>query len=416
MIPINSLRGTSDILPGEIQYWHYIENEARKLFEKADYQEIRTPLIELQSLFERGVGQETDIVSKEMYNFQDKGHRSIALRPEGTAGIARCFIENKLYNENKEHKFWYNGTMFRYERPQYGRQRQFTQIGIEILGIQDAIADAEAIGLGFNFLKNLKLESFELEINSIGNLKDRKKYIGNLIEYLERYYNELDTESQHRLQVNPLRILDSKNEKTQEILNYAPNIINFLDKESQTHFDDLNLYLNAINIPYKLNHKLVRGLDYYNNTAFEFKTNQLGSQNTICGGGRYDTLIEMLGGPQTPAIGWAIGLERLIGIVKNNIFLDKQSLDFYIIGDNTRKAKAECLVMFNRLIEKNYKVKLDLNDSKIQKKLKRASNCLAKFCIIIGEEEIKQQHIIKKNMSTGLQDLIKKEELLSENY
>nr|YP_009369879.1 histidine tRNA synthetase [Boldia erythrosiphon]ARO90567.1 histidine tRNA synthetase [Boldia erythrosiphon] len=414
MTIINSLRGTCDILPGEIQYWHYIETEAKTLFEKADYEEIRTPLIEVQNLFERGIGKDTDIISKEMYNFQDKGKRNITLRPEGTAGIARCFIEHKLYNKNKEHKFWYSGPMFRYERPQYGRQRQFTQIGIEILGIQDAIADAEAISLGFNFLKNLNLQSFYLEINSIGSLNNRRQYTDSLTQYLKKYYNELDEESQYRLETNPLRILDSKNEKIQEILEYAPNITYFLDKESKSHFDSLKLYLDAIDIPYEFNHKLVRGLDYYNNTAFEFKAKQLGSQNTICGGGRYDTLIEILGGPATPAIGWAIGLERLIAIVKHNIDVKSHLVDFYIISDNTRQAKLECLIVFNNLVKKDYKVKLDLNDSKIQKKLKKASNCLAKFCIIIGEEEIKKEYIIKKDMSSGLQDWIKKEDLLDQ--
>ena len=411
MESINNLRGTYDILPGEIEYWHYIESKAQNLFEQANYSEIRTPILEFQDLFERGVGQGTDIVNKEMYSFQDKGKRYITLRPEGTAGIARSFIQHKVYASNKIQKFWYKGPMFRYERPQLGRQRQFTQLGIEVIGSKNSRADAEVISIAFELLNRLELRDFNLEINSIGQIDNRKQYETNLVQYLNKYYNDLDEDTQHKLKINPLRILDTKDIKTQEILENAPQINDFLDDNSRNHFITLCKYLDTMSIPYSINYNLVRGLDYYNDTAFEFKTKELGSQDTICGGGRYDKLIKILGGPEVGAIGWAIGMERLLAIIKNKIQISKKEIDFYIISENTEETKLESMLIFQQLINKKHKVILNLDDEKLQKQLKKGSDYSAKFCIIVKKDENEQKQIIQKNMQTGEQKLIKKENI-----
>nr|YP_009402706.1 histidine--tRNA ligase [Compsopogon caeruleus]ARX96060.1 histidine--tRNA ligase [Compsopogon caeruleus] len=409
---IKTLRGTYDITASEINYWHYIESEIIKLFEQVDYTEIRTPIIEFQELFLRGVGQGTDIVSKEMYSFKDKNNRYISLRPEGTAGIARSFIENKMYAINKIHKLWYKGPMFRYERPQQGRQRQFTQIGIELLGVRDPRADAEVISIAYNLLNRLSIKNFILEINSIGSSNDRINYQENLINYLNKYNADLDEDSKLKLQLNPLRILDTKNEKIKEILYYAPSIQDFLSDESRTHFTNLEEYLNIMLIPYRINLQLVRGLDYYNDTAFEFKANQLGAQDTICGGGRYDSLIEKLGGPSTPAIGWAIGMERILNIIKNNITLQENYIDFYIISDNFAQSQKESIKLFSQLIKNNYKIEIDLTNDQLQKKLKKANKKNAQFCIIINSSDLDNNQIIKKNMITGEQEIIHRNSIM----
>nr|YP_010337168.1 histidine-tRNA synthetase [Pseudoerythrocladia kornmannii]UNJ16753.1 histidine-tRNA synthetase [Pseudoerythrocladia kornmannii] len=403
---MNSLRGTCDILPDEMKYWHFIEKKASCLLANANYTEIRTPIIEQKELFARGVGLETDIVNKEMYSFEDQGKRQITLRPEGTAGITRSFIEHKLYSDKPSYKFWYKGAMFRYERPQSGRQRQFHQLGVECLGIKDARIDAEVISLAYNFLTSIGIKELSLEINTIGSKLDRKKYEAKLVNYLQVYYQELDSDSQKRLNKNPLRILDSKNRNTQKILNKAPLLFDEVNDNSKQHFEILCIYLNALKIPYVINYKLVRGLDYYNDTAFEFKTSLLGGQDTLCGGGRYDNLIEELGGPNTPAIGWAIGIERLLLLLKQKIHINNEQLDVYIVSDNSIRCKVESIIMFNKLRHENIKVDMDQTNSTIRKKIKRAYKLQSRYCLIIGEEEIKKGKITLKNLTTNNDETI----------
>nr|QUE28072.1 syh [Sahlingia subintegra] len=411
---ISSLRGTYDILPADIKYWHFVEEKARILFNNANYTEIRTPIIEQKELFQRGVGQGTDIVNKEMYGFQDQGNRDIVLRPEGTAGIARSFIQNKLYNIKNISKVWYKGPMFRYERPQNGRQRQFHQLGIECLGIKDPQVDAEVIAMAYNLLLSLKIGNFRLEINNIGDSFARQQYSKELTQYLIPYQSKLDADSVQKLLTNPLRILDSKSLETQKLLTNAPNLFNFVSTNSKQHFEALCCYLNALNIPYIINHRLVRGLDYYNDTAFEFKTDLLGGQDTICGGGRYDTLVTNLGGPNTPAIGWAIGIERLLILVKKNCTIPEQHLDFYIISNTILRCKIEAIILFNNLTSKhNVKVEIDTTESTIRKKIKRAYKSRAQYCLIIGEDEAATGRITIKNLITNEQKIIYMNEFLS---
>lgn len=410
---LSSLRGTYDILPEDIKYWHFVEKKAHILFNNANYSEIRTPLIENKELFNRGVGNETDIVNKEMYCFQDQGKRDIVLRPEGTAGIARSFIQNKLYNLRPVNKIWYLGPMFRYERPQNGRQRQFHQLGIECLGLANPQTDAEVIAIAYNLLLELNIGDFRLELNNIGSSAARTEYSKQLTKYLGQYKDQLDKDSRQRLVNNPFRILDSKSIETQTILNSAPNLFDFIDHNSKKHFEALCCYLNALGIPYIINHRLVRGLDYYSDTAFEFKTNLLGGQDTICGGGRYDNLITHLGGPPTPAIGWAIGMERLLILIKKNYSLGNDKLDFYILSDNMIRCRIEALVLFSRLINvHNAKVEIDETESTVRKKIRRAYKSGAMYCLIIGEKEMLNISITIKNLMNNEEKSIKFKQFL----
>nr|YP_009398568.1 Histidine-tRNA ligase [Lophocladia kuetzingii]ARW67754.1 Histidine-tRNA ligase [Lophocladia kuetzingii] len=405
------IRGTKDILPHEIQFWQYIYCIANKVLTLNNYQEIRTPIIENTELFTRSIGNFTDIVNKEMYSFSDQGNRNITLRPEGTASVARAFISNKLYSSKKIHRLWYLGPMFRYERPQKGRQRQFHQLGIECIGSLMPIADTEAIRLATKILHELNYTKFILEINSIGNISERKIYQDHLIRYLSKYKNDLDTDSQKRIINNPLRILDSKNIKTQNILEFGPKLNDYLETNSLKHFNEVCQNLNYLNIPYKINHNLVRGLDYYNYTAFEIKTTQKNQQNTICGGGRYDNLINQLGGPQTPAVGWAIGIERLIIEIKNNI--DKNNQIIYIANQIT--SNHDILWDIINLIEQ-YEInfELDLSNYNLSKQLKNANQMGINLCFILGEDEISNNYITIKWLTTGIQQKIKIHQL--KNY
>nr|QCI06562.1 Histidine-tRNA ligase [Erythroglossum lusitanicum] len=400
------LRGTKDILPNETYIWQYIYEIAEKILSLSNYKEIRTPIIENTSLFTRSIGDDTDIINKEMYTFEDQGKRKITLRPEGTASIARAFISNKLYIDKKVQRLWYYGPMFRYERPQYGRQRQFHQLGIECIGSLSPIADIEVIRLAIKILNILNCSKYTLEINSIGNLEERNIYKEKLIDYLTQYKEDLDEDSKKRLYNNPLRILDSKNSKTQEILLEAPQLQSYLNSESIKHFHEICDHLQYLNIHYNINTKLVRGLDYYNYTAFEIKTKELNNQNTICGGGRYDKLIEQLGGPNTPSVGWAIGLERLLLIIQNNLNLKNQELDIYI-AIKGYEAQQKIWNIIEILEEYNIRFELNLNQNNLQKQLKKANQLGAKICLIMAENEIINQYITIKYLKTGRQEIIK---------
>nr|YP_009394228.1 Histidine-tRNA ligase [Rhodomela confervoides]ARW62790.1 Histidine-tRNA ligase [Rhodomela confervoides] len=399
------LRGTKDILPYEIKIWQQIHEIANNLLNINNYSEIRTPILESTELFQRSIGNFTDIVNKEMYSFNDQGERNITLRPEGTASIARAFISNKLHLKQKINRLWYLGPMFRYERPQKGRQRQFHQLGIECIGSTMPIADVEVIRLATKTLEALKCKKYQLEINSIGNAKEREEYKIALVNYLDKYTNDLDKDSKRRIETNPLRILDSKDLKTQEILIQAPKLKNYLDKISLNHFYEVCNNLEYLNIPYKINENLVRGLDYYNYTAFEIKTQDSHHQNTICGGGRYDQLIKSLGGPSTPAVGWAIGLERLIMITEANLNKKNNQNIIYIATQNNNNYYVVWDII-NKLEIYQIRFELDLSNNTLLKQIKRANQVKAKICLILGEDEIYNKYITIKWLATSTQQKI----------
>ncbi len=383
-----------DLLPAQSHSWQKVESIALEHFSRAGLQEIRTPIIEQTELFLRGIGENTDVVGKEMYSFDDRGGRSCTLRPEGTASVARSIVQHGLLN-NGPQRLWYRGPMFRYERPQAGRQRQFHQIGVEFVGLASVMSDAEVISVAWNFLKDIGLNDLTLEINSLGSNEDRNIFKEELRNWLNQRFDLLDEDSQKRINVNPLRILDSKNSSTKELLVDAPSLSDFLSNESKTRFYYLQELLDDLNIPYKINNNLVRGLDYYCHTAFEITSDHLGSQATVCGGGRYDGLISELGGPKAPSIGWAIGMERLI-ILAGDAILQSKTPDVYVIHRG-EKAEKFALNITCKLRSANLSIELDYSGSTFSKQFKRADKSRAKWAMVIGEDEVsKGQLLIKK--------------------
>lgn len=408
---IQALRGTRDILPEEVGYWQFIEATVKEILGKAVYQEIRAPIFEQTALFERGIGEATDVVGKEMYTFSSRGDQSITLRPEGTAGVVRAYIQNKLHAQGGVQRLWYTGPMFRYERPQAGRQRQFHQVGLELIGCDAPRADAEVIALATDILQTLGLKNLELDINSVGNGEDRAQYREALVSYLEPYQNDLDKDSQDRLTRNPLRILDSKDPKTQEIAQNAPKITEHLSADSKKHFDTVLQLLTDLKIKYQINHCLVRGLDYYTHTAFEIKSADLGAQATVCGGGRYDGLVKELGGPETQAVGWAIGMERLVLLLQqiNSTFVN--SPDLYIVSRG-EVAEAQGLLLAQKLRSLDLGVELDLSGSAFGKQFKRADRSGAVVCLVIGDAEAANNTVNLKWLASGEQQAIAQDDLL----
>ena len=408
---IQALRGTKDILPEDVGYWQLIEQTAQDIFTKAVYREIRVPIFEQTSLFERGIGEATDIVGKEMYTFKDRGDRMITLRPEGTAGVVRSYISNKLHAQGVQ-RLWYSGPMFRYERPQAGRQRQFHQIGLELLGSGSPRADVEAIAIATDILKGIGLSNLQLDINSVGRGEDREKYRQALIAYLEPYQQDLDPDSRDRLTRNPLRILDSKDQKTQEIAQDAPQLIEYLSDSSKKHFDTVLQLLTDLEIKYQINHCLVRGLDYYTHTAFEIQSADLGAQATVCGGGRYDGLVAELGGPETQAIGWAMGMERLVLLLQKLQAVPDANPDFYLVSRGT-VAEAQGLALAQKLRQAGFTVELDLSGSAFGKQFKRGDRSGAAACLVLGDTEAQNQTVKLKWLASGEQQEIKQSELLA---
>ena len=408
---IQLIRGTRDILPEEVYYWQQVEAVARQILNRAVYQEIRPPIFEQTALFERGIGEATDVVSKEMYTFRDLGDRSITLRPEGTAGVVRAFIEHNLHTQGVK-RLWYGGSMFRYERPQAGRQRQFHQIGVELIGSADPRADVEVIAIATDILQTLGLKSLRLDLNSVGNPEERQRYREALVSYLTPYAQELDQDSQERLHRNPIRILDSKDKRTQEITQNAPTILDHLGSESQAHFEKVQQRLTDLGIDYQINPYLVRGLDYYTHTAFEIQSDDLGAQATVCGGGRYDGLVAQLGGPDTPAVGWAIGMERLILLLQKLQAAPTPSPDFYVVSRGDR-AEAQALLLAQKLRQSEMKVELDLSGSAFTKQFKRADRSGAVACLVLGDAEAENHTVQLKWMASQQQRTIPQAELLS---
>lgn len=408
---IQLIRGTRDILPEEVYYWQQVEAVARQILNRAVYQEIRPPIFEQTALFERGIGEATDVVSKEMYTFRDLGDRSITLRPEGTAGVVRAFIEHNLHTQGVK-RLWYGGSMFRYERPQAGRQRQFHQIGVELIGSADPRADVEVIAIATDILQTLGLKSLRLDLNSVGNPEERQRYREALVSYLTPYAQELDQDSQERLHRNPIRILDSKDKRTQEITQNAPTILDHLGSESQAHFEKVQQRLTDLGIDYQINPYLVRGLDYYTHTAFEIQSDDLGAQATVCGGGRYDGLVAQLGGPDTPAVGWAIGMERLILLLQKLQAAPTPSPDFYVVSRGDR-AESQALLLAQKLRQSEMKVELDLSGSAFTKQFKRADRSGAVACLVLGDAEAENHTVQLKWMASQQQRTIPQAELLS---
>ncbi|MBD1807904.1 histidine--tRNA ligase [Microcoleus sp. FACHB-SPT15] len=410
---IQALPGTRDILPNEVGYWQNVEAIARQILTRAAYQEIRPPIFERTELFERGIGEATDVVGKEMYTFNDRATppRSVTLRPEGTAGVVRAFIENSLYAAGGVQRIWYTGPMFRYERPQAGRQRQFHQLGVEVIGSADPRADAEVIAIATDILKTLGLSNLNLDLNSVGNPDDRQQYREALVNYLTPYKDELDKDSQERLTRNPMRILDSKDKRTQEIAANAPSILDYLGSDSKRHFEQVKQLLSDLGISYKLNPRLVRGLDYYTHTAFEIQSDDLGAQATVCGGGRYDGLVEELGGAKTPAVGWAIGLERLILLLQQLSQPPRQALDFYVVSKG-EAAESQALKLAQKLRQAGFAVELDLSGSAFGKQFKRADRSGAVACLVLGDAEAEQQTVNLKWLKSKEQEAIAQADLL----
>ncbi len=404
---IKAQKGTKDILPSEITNWQFIEDCAKKVFNKANFKEIRTPIFEDTNLFERGVGDTTDIVNKEMYTFT-KSDRSLTLRPENTAGVVRAYLEHNFFRESPPIKFWYFGPMFRYERPQAGRQRQFHQIGVEMFGVQDASADVECIMLAVEFLKTLGLNDLTVEINSLGCNTCRKEFKDELKKAIAPFKDKLCEDCQNRYEKNPLRILDCKNEACNKLFeeNNLRNKVSGIKlcPECSEHYNKLKLYLDALNIKYIENPYLVRGLDYYTKTVFEIKSNNLGSQNAVCGGGRYDGLVETLGGEKTPAVGWAMGVERLNSLIQP---IEDKKLDYYVVSDN----QLEAVKLTKKLREHGLSAEFDYNSRKFAKQLEKASK-IAKKALILGEEEIKNNFITVKDLNTFEQRKMNLQELI----
>ena len=391
-------KGTKDILPQDMSLWHKMEATALDVFSRAGYKELRTPIFEATELFQRGVGDTTDIVNKEMYTFE-KSERSLTLRPENTAGVVRAFIENGMHRLPAPVKLWYKGPMFRYERPQAGRQRQFHQVGIEMFGIKEPSADAEAINLALQYLKALGLPNLSVEINSLGCTTCRNDFKTLLKDTLRPYYEDLCEDCKSRFEKNPLRLLDCKVESCKAI--YAKPELqaviksDFTCPECSEHFETLKSYLDALGVNYSVNKQLVRGLDYYNRTVFEIKSENLGAQNAVCGGGRYDTLVGNLGGQDTPAIGWAMGMERLASLLPE---CKEDKLDVYVVSDNT----VEALKLVEKFRSLGYKTDFDMTCKKFSKQLEKAAKS-AHFAVILGEDEIAGGYLTLKNLETSKQ-------------
>ncbi len=401
-------KGTKDILPQEVEQWHKLEKNALDIFTRYGYKEIRTPIFEATELFARGVGDTTDIVNKEMYTFE-KSDRSLTLRPENTAGVVRSFIENGMSRLSAPVKLWYKGPMFRYERPQAGRQRQFHQVGVEMFGIKEPTADAEVILLAVNYLKSLGLNDLEVEINSLGCPKCREEYKRKIKEVLKPEFENLCEDCQNRYEKNPLRLLDCKVETCKEIF-AKPEIqkviySDFICDECAEHYSTLKSYLDKLEVPYVENKLLVRGLDYYNRTVFEIKSNNLGSQNAVCGGGRYDSLVRNLGGEDTPAVGWAMGMERLNSLLPD---VEPEKLDGYIVSNSP----ADAFVLAQELRNEGLHIEFDLANKKFTKQLEKASK-VANFALILGEDEIKSGKVAIKNLATSKQITVDRQDVLT---
>ncbi|GGA69176.1 histidine--tRNA ligase [Ornithinibacillus halotolerans] len=404
---IKAPRGTQDILPKEAKKWEYVENKIKGICEDFHFEEIRTPVFEHTEVFARGVGDTTDIVQKEMYTFEDRGGRSLTLRPEGTASVTRAFVENKLYGDpNQPVKLYYFAQMFRYERPQQGRMRQLNQFGVEVLGSADPAVDAEVIDLAMTVYQKLGLTSLKLVINSLGDTESRKKHREALINHFSPHKEELCRDCQTRLEQNPMRVLDCKTDRNHPAMKTAPSILDYLNEESSNYFEQVKEYLDLMNISYEVDPNLVRGLDYYNHTAFEIMSEAegFGAITTLAGGGRYNGLTEQLGGPNTPGIGFGMGIERLLmALEAEKVEIPvKDELDCYIVSLG-ELPKKEAVRLVHELRINGIQVDQDYQGRKIKAQFKAADRYHTKFVLVLGEDELEKQVINVKDMATGEQ-------------
>ncbi len=408
-------KGTKDILPGQSRRWQYVENTFREVCRGYGLEEVRTPVFEHTELFQRGVGDTTDIVQKEMYTFEDHAGRSISLRPEGTAGVVRSYIENKVYADTKPAKFCYVIPCFRYEKPQAGRLREFHQLGVEIFGAADMMADTEVIAVAMDFFEKLGVGELELRINSIGCPECRAKYRKALQDFLRPNYEEFCDTCKTRFERNPMRILDCKNPKCNELAKGAPVMLEYLCDDCKDAFEELKSNLTAIGIDYVVDTGIVRGLDYYTKTAFEIVTNTIGAQGTVCGGGRYDNLVEELGGPATPGVGFGLGIERLLIVMEaTGAFLPEiEETDIFVafMGDEA-KLRAQALV--HDLRKQGFKAMLDTCSRNIKGQFKYADRLNSRYTVVIGDDEISQNKLTLKDMKTSEQKQIAFEQLVDE--
>ena len=407
-------RGTNDFLPGEVEKWQYLEGLIRELFANYNYKEIRTPIFEHTELFLRSVGETSDIVSKEMYSFEDKGLRHITLRPEGTAGTVRAFVENKLFSQSLPVKLYYIGPMFRYDQPQAGRYRQFHQFGAEVLGSAEPIVDAEIISFAVDLFSKLGLESLSVLINTVGCDQCRPKYQEALKEYFGQYKDQLCPTCLERLEKNPLRVLDCKEEGCKRVAAGAPTTLDYACDDCKDHFEKVCAYLKAVGVDYQVDTTLVRGLDYYTQTAFEVIMNKVGSQqNAICGGGRYNKLVSQVGGDDIPGMGFAAGMERvLLTLKEEGIELPiKQDVDVYVapLGD---AAKVPCFELIQCLRRAGSGCETDYLSKSIKAQMKAADKAGARYCIIIGDDELAQGVASVRNMQESTQENVALNEVL----
>ena len=401
--PIRSVKGTQDILPDQSSRWQDLELTIQKIMDRYGYKEIRTPAFENTEVFLRGVGQETDIVSKEMYSWTDQGGNNLTLKPELTAPVVRSFIQHNLGQINSINKLYYIDSLFRRERPQKGRYREFHQFGVEVFGSEYPEVDVEVIALAMYVFNNMGLENLTLNLNSIGSPECRKNYRDAIKDFLEPHFDDLSKTSQDRYNNNPLRILDSKSPDEKELLKGAPDISDYWTSDDKSHFDEVCNLLKKIKIDYQLSPNLVRGLDYYTRTTFEITSNELGAQNAICGGGRYDELVEKLGGKPTPGIGFAAGIERLLLASRSEH--KQENIQIYIvgIGDSVR---ATLITLAENLRKNNFKTSFDYLRRSMKAQMREANKLGARYAIILGEDELKDKSVIIKDLSTSDQEKI----------
>ena len=402
---IQSIRGMHDVLPDQSGLWQYFEQTIRETIQSYGYSEIRMPVVESTDLFCRSIGEVTDIVEKEMYTFQDRNGDSLTLRPEGTASCVRAGIQHGLFH-NQQQRLWYMGPMFRHERPQKGRYRQFHQIGVETFGIDGPDIDAELILMTARFWKRLGLSNIHLEINTLGSNESRAAYREVLVKYLLKNQDQLDEESQRRLHSNPLRILDSKNPAMQDMIEVAPKLMDYLDAESLEHFEQLQHILTESGIAFKINTRLVRGLDYYCKTVFEWVTDELGAQGTVCAGGRYDNLVSQLGGKPTPAAGFAMGVERLLSLLENKGFEPVSGLDVYILvqGEHAEQYGLK-LAETLRTEDSSLRILLNCGAGSFKSQMKKADKSGARVALIIGDDEIEKSTVTIKQLRTEAEQI-----------
>ncbi|MFA0569516.1 histidine--tRNA ligase [Vibrio gallaecicus] len=405
---IQAIRGMNDCLPTQSPLWQKVESAVKNVVSAHGYNEVRMPIVEETNLFSRAVGEETDVVSKEMYTFDDRNGDSLTLRPEGTAGCVRSCIQNSLINRD-EQRLWYMGPMFRHERPQKGRYRQFHQCGVEVFGLEGPDVDAELIMMTARLWRELGIDKqVRLELNSIGSQEDRVSYRTALVAYLEQHIDVLDEDCKRRMHTNPLRVLDTKNPDVQAILGDAPRLSEYLGEESKQHFAGLCELLDAVGIEYQVNERLVRGLDYYNRTVFEWITDSLGAQGTVCGGGRYDGLVEQLGGKATPAVGFAMGLERLVLMMETLELTEvRRSVDVYMVaaGEGTMIAGMQLANQLRDTVE-GVRVMSHFGGGNFKKQFKRADKVGAVVALVLGENEVADGTVVLKDLVAGTQETL----------